>query len=85
MKNLTKSEIERIKDVLFVWLTSDNLQTWATAAAHLIKLGEISTQEAQSEAIKYMNETTAVFENEQKKDIETRKDIQDIKKAIMRD
>ncbi len=55
MKNLTESEVARIKDILFNWADNENLQIWATAISALIKLGEISTQEAQSKALAYMN------------------------------
>ena len=68
MKNLTESEIARIKDILFKWADSDDLQEWASAISALIKLGEISTQEAQSEVLAYMNKTMKFFdENDDKK------------------
>lgn len=68
MKNLTESEVSKIKDVLFKWLKSDQIQEWATAAAHLIKLGEISTQESQAEAIKYLNKVTKAMEKEEQEE-----------------
>ena len=55
MKNLTESEVAKLKDILFKWADSDNLQEWVNAVNALIKLGEISTQESQSEALDYMN------------------------------
>ncbi len=55
MRNLTESEVAKLKDILFKWVDSDNLQEWVNAVNALIKLGEISTQEAQSEALAYMN------------------------------
>ena len=68
MKNLTESEVARIKDILFKWAESENLQEWASAISALIKLGEISTQEAQSEVLAYMNKTMKFFdENDDKK------------------
>ena len=68
MKNLTESEISRIKDILFKWAESENLQEWASAISALIKFGEISTQEAQSEALAYMNKAMKFLdENDDKK------------------
>lgn len=64
MKNLTESEIAKLKDILFKWADSDNLQEWASAVSALIKLGEISTQEAQSQAIAFMEKAMkAIDEN----------------------
>lgn len=68
MKNLTDDEISRIKDVLFKWLDSDNLQTWATAAGLLIQLGGISAQEMQSEALEYMKKAMQAIERTEKKE-----------------
>ena len=68
MKNLTESEVARIKDILFKWADSDDLQEWVNAISGLIKLGEISTQETQSEALKYMNKAMKfIDENDEKK------------------
>ena len=68
MKNLTENEVARIKDILFVWADSDNLQEWASAISALVKLGEISTQEAQSKALAYMNKAMKFLdENDDKK------------------
>ena len=65
MKNLTDSEVERLKDILFKWAGSDNTQEWVNATNALIRIGEISTQEAQAEAIKYLNKVTAAMEKEE--------------------
>ena len=65
MKNLTDSEVSRLKDVLFKWLGNEDIQVWATAAAHLIRLGEISTQETQTEALQYMKKFAAALDEEE--------------------
>ena len=74
MKNLTETELKELKRVLFIWLNSDISQEWATAAQFLVKLGEISTQEAtqrqletQSEALKVLQ---AAMEKEEKTPLE---------------
>ncbi len=68
MKNLTENEVARIKDILFKWADSDNVQEWASSISALIKLGEISTQEAQSKALAYMNKAMKFLdENDDKK------------------
>ena len=41
MKNLTESEVAKLKDILFKWVDSDNLQEWVNAVNALIKLGEL--------------------------------------------
>ena len=67
MKNLTDNEIAKLKDILFKWAESENLQEWASAVSALIKLGEISTQEAQSQALTYMQKAMKVIDQEEKK------------------
>ncbi len=68
MQNLNNNEINKLKEVLFKWLDNDNVQTWASAADALIKLGGISQQQAQSEVIEYMKKATQVIEKEGKKE-----------------
>ena len=65
MKNLTDSEVSRLKDVLFKWLESSELNVWATAAVHLMRLGEISTQETQTEALKYMKKVAEALDEKE--------------------
>jgi len=65
MKNLTESDVSRLKDILFKWVDSENVQVWATAVNALIKLGEISTQEAQSEALVYMNKAMKFLDKQE--------------------
>ena len=67
MRNLIDSEVARLKDVLFKHLNNEDLQTWATAAMNLIKLGELSAQETQSEVLEYMKRVTQALEKEEKK------------------
>ncbi|KKK83777.1 hypothetical protein LCGC14_2789960 [marine sediment metagenome] len=63
MKNLTESEVAKLKDILFKWVDSDNLQEWVNAVNALIKLGEISTQEAQSQAIAFMEKAMKAIDD----------------------
>ena len=68
MKNLTDSEVSRLKDILFKWATSDNIQEWVNAVNGLIRLGEISTQETQGEALQYMKKFAAALDEEEEKE-----------------
>ncbi|HDY86650.1 MAG TPA: hypothetical protein ENH82_00870 [bacterium] len=62
MKNLTDKEMATLKEKLFEHLGSENLQTWATAAQHLITLEQLSVQEYQSEALQYMKKAMETME-----------------------
>lgn len=69
MKNLTDSELARLKDILFKWAESDNVQEWVNGVNGLIRLGEISTQETQTEALKYMKKFAKALDEEGKEKV----------------